>query len=210
VRYLEKEIMMKWDAPLINDMLVMSLFGTLKNLTAKFIVKIDGNGSAGTSDAVSSLQNDLLCGQGDVESAEPTKLLMKIAREIDSTEDLRDWYASNTDRLTKALKRIAKVRFQSNASVVAVAYEAKRLAECEAAGAASVRPEEVHRLLSRFMHFLDRFAFRCVNEQKFEEPDLFDDPCKYVHFLFHLILNRVLFSSICSRGCGWVHSDQVV
>lgn len=172
VRYLEKEIMMRWDAPLINDLLVMSLFGTLKKLTAKLVIK--PNASSGTSEAeVSSLQNDLLCGQGDVESAEPTKMLMKIAQEIDSAEDLRVWYASNTDALTTALKKVAALRFQSNAGA-AVAYEARRLAE--AAGAFAVRPEEVQRVMSRFLHFLDRFAFRCVNEQKFEEPDLYDNP----------------------------------
>jgi len=31
-------------------------------------------------------------------------------------------------------------------------------------------------ILSRFQHFLDLYGFRCVNELKFEERDLHDDP----------------------------------
>lgn len=37
-----------------------------------------------------SLQNDLLCGQGDVESTKPTKMLMKIAEYVDSTGE--SWF----------------------------------------------------------------------------------------------------------------------
>lgn len=71
--FLEQEVLKKWQAPIINDYLCMIFFGLLKKLTENWIESEDG----------ASLQNDLLCGQGDLESMEPTKWLMKTAKEID-------------------------------------------------------------------------------------------------------------------------------
>ncbi|KAJ3308677.1 hypothetical protein HDU76_003847 [Blyttiomyces sp. JEL0837] len=174
-RYLEVEIMQQWNAPLINDLLVMSLFGTLKKMTAKHIIKSKPNSKStdGPQLNVEGLQNDLLCGQGDVESAEPTKLLMKIAKEIDSDEDLREWFRSATDSVVASLQRITLDK--ENAGAATLNYEAHRLAS-ESAEKTSIRPEEIQRVLSKFMMFLDRFGFRCVNELKLEEPDLHDNP----------------------------------
>ncbi|MES2962350.1 MAG: PEP-utilizing enzyme, partial [Bdellovibrionota bacterium] len=45
----------------------------------------------------SSLQNDLLCGQGDLESTEPTKTLMKMAARVDKENGPeREWLLSKT------------------------------------------------------------------------------------------------------------------
>mgnify|MGYP003353213987 CR=1 FL=1 len=62
---LDDEILRRWHAPIINDYLCMVFFGLLKKLTEKWL---PGPESA-------SLQNDLLCGEGDLESTEPTKML---------------------------------------------------------------------------------------------------------------------------------------
>jgi len=70
---LEKRVLNRWHAPIVNDFLCMIFFGVLKTLTAKWI-KTHGR---------ETLQNDLLCGQGHLESTEPTKMLMQIAQEID-------------------------------------------------------------------------------------------------------------------------------
>jgi len=72
---LEDKILKKWQPPIINDYLCMLFFGLLKKLTAKW-VQVDADKSA--------LQNDLLCGQGNLESTEPTKMLMRIAAAIDT------------------------------------------------------------------------------------------------------------------------------
>lgn len=72
--FLQDKILRKWQAPIVNDFLCMIFFGTLKKLTEKWVE---------TGDAGASLQNDLLCGQGDLESTEPTKMLMRIAKKID-------------------------------------------------------------------------------------------------------------------------------
>ena len=62
--YKEAEIrfIQNWHTPIINDYLTMVHFGLLKKLTGKWL------GHMGDS-----LQNDLLCGEGNIESAEPTR-----------------------------------------------------------------------------------------------------------------------------------------
>ena len=72
--YLEGEVLSNWKAPIINDYLCMIFFGLLKKLTDKWI-ETDGK--------VEGTQNDLLCGQGDLESTEPTKMLMRMSKKID-------------------------------------------------------------------------------------------------------------------------------
>ncbi len=83
-RELQEELLQRWQVPLINDFLCMVFFGTLKSLTGKWVAE---------GDAGASLQNDLLCGQGDLESTEPTKALMRIADAIDNGPAARrEWY----------------------------------------------------------------------------------------------------------------------
>lgn len=95
-QYLQDGILLHWQAPIVNDFLCMIFFGSLKKLTAKWVQ--DG-------DAGASLQNDLLCGQGDLESTEPTKQLMRIAKIIDAGDSaFREWYTTHpSDEVWKAL-----------------------------------------------------------------------------------------------------------
>lgn len=72
--YLEGEVLSNWKAPIINDYLCMIFFGLLKKLTDKWIE---------TEGKIEGTQNDLLCGQGDLESTEPTKMLMRMSKKID-------------------------------------------------------------------------------------------------------------------------------
>lgn len=84
--YLEEHLLKRWQAPIINDYLCMIFFGQIKKLTEKWV--------ANTAEG-SSLQNDLLCGQGDLESTEPTKTLMRIADRIDNGDPKqREWFLS--------------------------------------------------------------------------------------------------------------------
>lgn len=81
---LDDRILRKWQAPIINDCLCMVFFGLLKKLTQKWLA---------SGDEAVSLQNDLLCGEGELESTEPTKTLMRIAAYIDSIDEIfREWF----------------------------------------------------------------------------------------------------------------------
>ena len=83
-RQLDKSLLQKWQAPIINDCICMVFFGLLKKMTQNW-VSMEQEGS--------SLQNDLLCGQGDLESTEPTKMLMRIAKVVDHGDpQFREWF----------------------------------------------------------------------------------------------------------------------
>lgn len=82
----EKNMTYNWKPPIINDFLCMIFFGSLKSMTEKWI-KTEGDAS--------SLQNDLLCGQGDLDSALPVKTLMGIAAKIDQAPEQREFILSN-------------------------------------------------------------------------------------------------------------------
>lgn len=94
--YLEMEHAMlgHWKAPIINDFLCMVHFGLLKKLTNKWLAKLDTN-----------IQNDLLAGDGNYESAEPTKTLIQLAGIIvgkPATREFIEKYPS--DELHERLK----------------------------------------------------------------------------------------------------------
>ena len=68
----------QWKAPIINDYLCMVHFGILKKLTEKWLSQLG-----------SMISNDLLCGDGNLESAEPTRELIRMAGLVSANSDLR-------------------------------------------------------------------------------------------------------------------------
>lgn len=67
-RDLERQLLKKWDAPLVNDFFAMIYYGVLRSLCAKWL-----------GDASGTLQNELLLDGGDIISAEPPRRIMKMA-----------------------------------------------------------------------------------------------------------------------------------
>ncbi|HET9240447.1 MAG TPA: phosphoenolpyruvate synthase [Oligoflexus sp.] len=83
--HLENSFLKKWQAPIINDYLCMIFFGLLKKLTGQWIKGADTD----------SLQNDLLCGEGGLDSTEPTKFLLRLAKRIDAGDPaFKAWFTS--------------------------------------------------------------------------------------------------------------------
>jgi pyruvate,water dikinase len=73
-RDLERKLLTRWDAPLVNDFFAMIFYGTLRKLAQGWCADTGG-----------TLQNDLLCGEGGMISAEPAKRVKSMAR-IAATE----------------------------------------------------------------------------------------------------------------------------
>lgn len=65
---LEKKLLHKWDAPLVNDFLAMIFYGKLKQ---KCVEIFDEEGDM--------IHNDLLCSEGGIISAEPAKRIKELA-----------------------------------------------------------------------------------------------------------------------------------
>jgi phosphohistidine swiveling domain-containing protein len=66
---MEQEMLGQWKAPIINDFLCMVHFGMLRKLTVKWLAAVDPD-----------IHNDLLAADGNLESAEPTRMLLRLAR----------------------------------------------------------------------------------------------------------------------------------
>lgn len=75
---LERSMFKRWKAPIINDFLCMVHFGLLRKLTKSWLSELDPH-----------IQNDLIAGEGNLESAEPTKVLIQMADEISRNSELR-------------------------------------------------------------------------------------------------------------------------
>ena len=77
-RQLERDLLWKWHAPIINDFLCMVHFGIYKTLGQKWLSHLGEN-----------FFNDLLAGNGNLESAEPTKQLILLAGKVSKNEELK-------------------------------------------------------------------------------------------------------------------------
>ena len=96
---LNEDLLFKWKAPIISDTRCMVFFGVIKSLTEKWITK----------NSTPSLYNDLLAGQGDLPSTEPTRMLMRIAEKVEKGDPaLREWFATNNAKTVLAGLRAGK------------------------------------------------------------------------------------------------------
>ncbi|GJQ36116.1 MAG: phosphoenolpyruvate synthase [Anaerolineaceae bacterium] len=75
-RDLEKQVLGEWRAPILNDFLAMIFFGILRSLTEKWF------------EPGSSLHNDLLAGDGDIESIQPARRVQAMARSVRNDREL--------------------------------------------------------------------------------------------------------------------------
>ena len=90
---LETGLLKRWKAPIINDYLCVVFFGIIKKLSASWLPNTHP-----------TLQNDLLCGEGGLDSTEPTKKLMRISELIDTRHgDLREQWIQKTPAELKSL-----------------------------------------------------------------------------------------------------------
>ncbi len=75
---LERQLLDRWDAPLINDFICMIAFGLSRAVLQRYLG--DEKGAA--------LHADALIGQGDIVSAEPAQRLQAMARQIRESQGL--------------------------------------------------------------------------------------------------------------------------
>lgn len=137
---LEMNLLRGWKAPIINDFLCMVHFGLLKRLSGRWLGHLR-----------SSLQNDLLCGEGSLESTEPTRKLIQMSTYV---------------RSNPALKRL--IENTPNEDCLEV-----------------LNQSDFSRFNKRVESYIEKYGFRCMNEMKLEEKDLYQDPS----FLFACLKN---------------------
>ena len=144
---LENSLLREWKAPIINDYLCMVHFGILNKLTKRWL------GNLGDS-----LQNDLLCGQGNLESAEPTRALIRMATEVKNNQKLKQLILDTP--VEDTMEALNQSHFQD--------------------------------FKKRIDHYINLYGYRCMNEMKLEQKDLYQDPS----FLFVCLKNYLQSSTV--------------
>ncbi|ETR71297.1 MAG: pyruvate, water dikinase [Candidatus Magnetoglobus multicellularis str. Araruama] len=100
---IEPKVLNNWKAPIINDLYVMIYFGILTKLMNK--LDIENN---------QSIQNDLLCGEGEVESTMPTMEIIRISNWIRKDKQLMDLFMStNEDQLRATLLESSDSQYET-------------------------------------------------------------------------------------------------
>lgn len=82
---LENRFAHSWQVPILNDFLCMVHFGLFRKTCLKWFPEHP------------NLHNDLLAGQGNLESAEPTRALLRIAEKVRLDPSLCTWIQSMSD-----------------------------------------------------------------------------------------------------------------
>jgi pyruvate,water dikinase len=136
-REIESQLLKRWDAPLLNDFFAMIFFGVLGKLTRRWC----GQGHA-------TLQNDLLCGEGGMISAEPARRVREMAlAAVPHPALVAALCAGGPREVAQALTDVDLARSENGLGF-------RRLYE----------------------QYLERFGDRCLEELKLESSTLFDDP----------------------------------
>ncbi|MBK1882290.1 hypothetical protein JIN85_07685 [Luteolibacter pohnpeiensis] len=84
-RELERQLLKRWDAPLVNDFFAMIFYGVLRGLCGKWI-----------GDQAGTLQNELLANTGGIISAEPPRRIIRMAKLAADSPELATLLASPT------------------------------------------------------------------------------------------------------------------
>ena len=87
---LELQLLKKWDAPMVNDLFAMVFYGLLRKLSTTWCNDVD-----------ESLQNSLILTQGGIISAEPAKLMKKMAKKIKGYHSLSKDFTQWCDEVDK-------------------------------------------------------------------------------------------------------------
>ncbi len=94
-RDLEKQLLKRWDAPLVNDFFAMIYYGALRSICEKW------NG-----DKEGTLQNELLLDCGEIISAEPPRRILAMAEIAKKSPDLPALLADPDASVSEKLRAI--------------------------------------------------------------------------------------------------------
>jgi len=135
---LDNTVLANWKAPIINDFMAMIFYGVLDALMKKWELNADP-----------ALKNDLLAGQGNVESTLPLRTIQKIARFVSADAELKELFRSKTAVQLKGMF-------------------------IPLPGAD--RPASHQQLGAQVADYLEKYGYRAMCELKLEEPSMNEKP----------------------------------
>jgi len=135
---LDNTVLANWKAPIINDFMAMIFYGVLDALMKKWELNADP-----------ALKNDLLAGQGNVESTLPLRTIQKIARFVSADDELKELFRNKT---------------------------AAQLKEMFIPLPGADRPSSHQQLGAQVADYLEKYGYRAMCELKLEEPSMNEKP----------------------------------
>ncbi|GAB4281270.1 MAG: phosphoenolpyruvate synthase [Candidatus Rifleibacteriota bacterium] len=135
---LDNTVLANWKAPIINDFMAMIFYGILDMLMKKWNLNEDP-----------ALKNDLLAGQGNVESTLPLRCIQKMARYIANDEELKALFRNEP---------------------------AGRLKDMFIPVPGDDKPENMRNLGRQVADYLEKYGYRAMCELKLEEPSMNERP----------------------------------
>ena len=101
-RHVERQLITRWDAPLINDFFAMIFYGVLRRMTEKWC-----------RDKSLTLQNDLIGGEGGIISAEPAQRMRQMADLLAKKEDFVKLLCDESlEGILPAIERVTEFKKQ--------------------------------------------------------------------------------------------------
>lgn len=135
---LERLMLWNWKAPIINDYLCMVHFGIFKKLTERWLSHLGEN-----------FHNDLLAGNGNLESAEPTKVLMALAGQVTRTPGLERFLLNTPDEQSlEALRQSPYTEFYAQVKDYMERYGFRCMSEMK------LEQRDMHQRPALFFSFL--------------------------------------------------------
>jgi rifampicin phosphotransferase len=182
-RELRQQLLLKWDAPLVNDFFAMIFYGVLRSLVRKWC-----------GDEHGTLQNDLVGGAGGMVSAEPAIRMHRLARLAVSAPAAANAVAGTGAgaHAVADAQAVADARADADADADA---DASTLRERLQTGTLA----EIERELTKPAHaafraeyaaYLEKFGERTVNELKLESATFHDDPLPLLRAIGNLARQR--------------------
>lgn len=147
-RSMEQDLLLHWDAPIVNDFFAMVSFGVLRSVCAKWFPSHDG------------LRNQLLCGETGIVSTQPVTRMKQLAA-----------IARTEPALLAALRGDELKRDELNNDELnggELTREELNLVRREI--------NKVPRFAKLYRMYIDRFGDRCTGELKLESETLIDNP----------------------------------
>lgn len=135
---LDNTVLANWKAPIINDFMAMIFYGVLDMLMKKWDLNADP-----------ALKNDLLAGQGNVESTLPLRNIQKMARYISADAELKKMFATKS---------------------------AVELKQMFIPIPDSTQPASHVELGRQVADYLEKYGYRAMCELKLEEPSMNERP----------------------------------
>ncbi|MBU1107293.1 MAG: hypothetical protein KKB51_11540 [Candidatus Riflebacteria bacterium] len=135
---LDNTVLAHWKAPIINDFMAMIFYGVLDALMKKWDLNADA-----------ALKNDLLAGQGNVESTLPLRNIQKIARFVSADAELKELFKTRP---------------------------AAELKDMFIPQPGLGKPASHQQLGREITDYLEKFGYRAMCELKLEEPSMNERP----------------------------------